>query len=424
MAGPSEATTDQQVVHHARNEPNAQLVSAIEQELASTRGALGDIDMLWDRVLGRKSQALRAADSDAQSSSGDEDGASVDKQAKKRPGKRGRRRKDDDEHLLDRDDLDLNTKRKLQNRAAQRSFRERKERHLQDLERRVIDQTEQITALKSVCQKMRDGRLFIENQTLHTGQPVQRGAVQISNGTLPSPESTSNASPPRTGRTMPTSAMTLSAPAATMNATATSSTPSLDRKPSIDEVSPVPPMLSSFEPAAGVTQDSPYLNQSTSGIVTAPSYAQTDNMSPSDFDFDAPFDISDAVPLPPLFQSFLDQYTASLADPQTEVKVGNETGRGSSQTPYDSVAMDDACPGIDDEPPPLPNGKLPCPECDFSSVSCALPMPWRPPNIDKGIASKDVWVSQKAWAKLCSHPLFHQCDVNFEIERDVQMMVD
>ncbi|KAM0788967.1 hypothetical protein ACM66B_003040 [Microbotryomycetes sp. NB124-2] len=408
MAGlAGDAAAEAEPVGQRPKTANVKLVSAIERQLTTT-GTLDNIDTLWDEVLNRYPSG-QPVDSDAHSqSSGDEAGAQDSKHTR-RPGKRGRRRKEDD-NLLERDDLDINTKRKLQNRAAQRNFRERKERHLHDLERKVVDQAEQISALLSVCQS-----LFAENQALQSGRPAR--PAQATNGNLPSPESASHASPPRDARTMPTSAMTLSASASTSTVPMSTRSPMLDQKPHISSLSPIPPPAPTFDSmaAANATQPSSthFVPAIASHVEGSSPYAPVNDVSHIDFDFDAPFDIADAVPLPPLFQTFLDQYSASVAESQPSDKPDQRSTREQSQqSEIDSNMMEDACPGIDDEPPPLPNGKVPCPECDFSVVSCALPMPWRPPNIDKSIESKDVWMSQKAWAKLCSHPLFSQCDVD------------
>lgn len=114
------------------------------------------------------------------------------------------------------------------------------------------------------------------------------------------------------------------------------------------------------------------------------------------FDFDAPFDFSNAVPLPPLFQDLFD---ASFP-------------AASSASTADDMA-DDCCPGDTDDAPALPGGRLPCdkPECDFSVISCALPIPWRPQAVGSGVGDKETWVCKQAWGKLCSHPMFGQCDV-------------
>lgn len=52
------------------------------------------------------------------------------------------------------------------------------------------------------------------------------------------------------------------------------------------------------------------------------------------------------------------------------------------------------------------------PECNFDAVSCALPAPWRPPPVTEGADPRELLGCKQAWAKLCSHPLFDDCDVD------------
>lgn len=145
--------------------------------------------------------------------------------------------------------------------------------------------------------------------------------------------------------------------------------------------------------AASPSQD-PYLNEDIS------------------FDFDSPFDFSfaDSVPLPPLFQDLFDTSATRTASPSTT----------SNPRPLMSLKQEeeedlDLCPTDDfTDPPPLPNGRIPCdkPECDFSIINCALPIPWRPRAVEGGKSDKDTWICKVAWAKLCSHPMFSGCDVD------------
>ena len=148
------------------------------------------------------------------------------------------------------------------------------------------------------------------------------------------------------------------------------------------------------------------------------------------FDFDAPFDFSfaDSIPLPPLFQDIFDSSyqhpTTSSGAPTTGPNSHlpspnpNPTAPRPIPTHRESEEVDvDLCP-IDTpedfaDPPPLPNGRLPCdkPECDFSIISCALPLPWRPSAIGGDVPSNSVWTAPVSWAKLCSHPMFGACDV-------------
>ena len=163
---------------------------------------------------------------------------------------------------------------------------------------------------------------------------------------------------------------------------------------------------------------------------TAP-LVKLENPSPMEdisFDFDAPFDFSfaDSIPLPPLFQDIFDssyqhQTTSSGAPTNgtnSHVPSPNPTAPPRPPLPTRESELDvDLCP-IDTpedfaDPPPLPGGRLPCdkPECDFSIISCALPLPWRPSAIGGDVPSNSVWTAPVSWAKLCSHPMFGACDV-------------
>lgn len=139
------------------------------------------------------------------------------------------------------------------------------------------------------------------------------------------------------------------------------------------------------------------------------------NFDEATFDFDAPFDFSETMPLPPLFSSLAEEFElmGSLGG------GGGVSGATLPATANPATGMDapgsdgdvnDVCPNEEDEPPLLPGNRIPCdkPECDFTAVSCALPMPWRPPTVAGD--DKNLWVAQKCWAKLCSHPLFPLCD--------------
>jgi hypothetical protein len=146
----------------------------------------------------------------------------------------------------------------------------------------------------------------------------------------------------------------------------------------------------------------------------------------SSFDFDAPFDFSESMALPPLFASLLDDLNlppSTNTDPNnaqlsTDVSMNLDPISSSSNPthfhPVTSTIVEESVeePSDEDDPPPLPLGRIPCdkPECDFTAVSCALPIPWRPPNAPVGSEDKDLWIAQKCWAKLVSHPLFDRCD--------------
>ena len=171
--------------------------------------------------------------------------------------------------------------------------------------------------------------------------------------------------------------------------------------------------------------------QQQQGMVVPKMESNPSPMEDISFDFDAPFDFSfaDSIPLPPLFQDIFDSSyqhntTSSGAptngtnshlpspNPTAAPPTSNSAGRMESE----DVDVD-LCP-IDTpedfaDPPPLPNGRLPCdkPECDFSIISCALPLPWRPSAIGGDVPSNSVWTAPVSWAKLCSHPMFGACDV-------------
>lgn len=140
-------------------------------------------------------------------------------------------------------------------------------------------------------------------------------------------------------------------------------------------------------------------------------------------DFDAPFNLTSAVPLPPLFNELFSQSFAPLplstpsAGLSLELSPAPDTRTAAARQADDAADEDeDFCP-IDDtepDPAPIPFGRLPCvkPECDFTSMACSLPQPWRPPSLEDDVRSRDVWVAQVAWAKLVSHPQFKDCDVD------------
>lgn len=181
---------------------------------------------------------------------------------------------------------------------------------------------------------------------------------------------------------------------------------------------------------------------STSSLTATPQNPIDIDMNQIDsFDFDAPFDFSESMALPPLFASLLDDIsvppsssnnpdetngissTAQTA-PQTdsldcECGDGEEsvsapqTRRGSKPDSSTRDKSDEGMNEEDDSDSIVPrNFRIPCdkPECDFTAVSCALPIPWRPPNAPLGSVDKDLWIAQKCWAKLVSHPLFNDCD--------------
>lgn len=119
----------------------ANFVAALENQLRSY-GTIGDVNAL----LGEASNDELHPTQGGSASPVDDDS--------RRPAKRGRKRKEDPESLLQDPELDLDQKRKLQNRAAQRQFRERKEARVNQLERRSEQAERQASALKTLCERL------------------------------------------------------------------------------------------------------------------------------------------------------------------------------------------------------------------------------------------------------------------------------
>lgn len=325
--------------------------------------------------------------------------------------------------------MDINLKRKLQNRGAQRAFRERKEKHLADLEARVVEQAEQLEAFRTLCE-----RLHAENHALRRGEAVP--STELPSAT-PSVATDSAAPLPAASEAPPAVDLTLPPlPPPSQPFTFQSLPQPLPQPAPLNAgTTPFPP-IPTYEMAPSNSLPPP--TQSTVRPNT-PLDVDMLNMDMNfDFDFDAPVDLDAAVPLPPFLQDLFDSFgdggmgvgTAGALMSGEKVAVPQIVAPRKYDTEVEEG--DDVCPGDEDDVAPLTAENMPCPECDFSVVrcvvariscscsqahppslphSCALPLPWRPPTIGKDVASKDVWVSQKAWAKLCSHPLFSQCDV-------------
>ncbi|GAA5994227.1 uncharacterized protein JCM10292_001944 [Rhodotorula paludigena] len=329
--------------------------------------------------------------------------ASASSASTSQPKKRGRKRINEPlDNINGNPSLDADEKRKLQNRAAQRAFRERKEKHLAELEARVEAQDAILASCRGTIH-----RLVAETEALRRGEQPARTAIPpecLGDAIDPLPASANSppasVPPPTKGSASSTVASPLpSLPAKTAASMAKSGDAAasfssalslafaadVDSKPVItppyEDSKDVPPRESAPAPPVSLAEVD---------------MAALDELS---FDFDAPFDFSESISLPPIFSSLLDD----LALPP----LSNSVSSGQSSPSYEA---EDACPGDDDEPPPLPNGRIPCekPECDFGAVSCALPLPWRPPTIAGD--DKNLWVAQKCWAKLLSHPLFTECD--------------
>ncbi|GAA5894454.1 hypothetical protein JCM8208_006245 [Rhodotorula glutinis] len=308
--------------------------------------------------------------------------------------KRGRKRIAEPlDNIKDNPSLDAEAKRKLQNRAAQRAFRERKEKHTADLEERVVVQEAQLDAFKEILR-----RLLAENEALRSGANPPRTAVTVdldaptATGHNPTPTPVDNVA----NGVDAAQAMSPEDVKPTVSRTPTSpSTDSLrssSHLPTHPSPQPPPPVA---QPFPVVVPPLPLASVPTAAPPVDTAMPAFDDLN---FDFDAPFDFSDSIALPPLFTSMIDGTGAAGS--------GVAPGPAPPGAPaYD----DDACPGDDDddEPPALPEGGIPCAECDFSQQSCSLPIPWRPPTVSD---EKHLWLAQKCWAKLLSHPLFCQVD--------------
>ncbi|CEQ42566.1 SPOSA6832_04384, partial [Sporobolomyces salmonicolor] len=314
----------------------------------------------------------------------------------KQPRKRGRKRINEDlTNIKGNDTLDSDVKRKLQNRAAQRAFRERKEKHVSDLEDKVAAQESELAQCRELIEQLR-----AENEALRRGDSVPSvlsGESPFAQRTLPSSDRTG--SPPDVKPSLDSPAPVSSSPSFANILAGPSPQAACGAAPPPPNVLPPPAPAAFPSPPEQQLQPStsapPFaIEQQSSAPVLDIDMTGLDDLS---FDFDAPFDFSDSISLPPIFSSLMDDLVLPPSVPPSTV-------------PSAVVYSDDVCPGEDDEPPPLPNGRIPCdkPECDFTAVSCALPIPWRPPQATGN--DKDLWVAQKCWAKLLSHPLFVQCD--------------
>jgi len=80
---------------------------------------------------------------------------------------------------LDNDDVPMSeTKRRAQNRAAQRAFRERKERHLRELEKRLAELESESRSWKSTNIVLRSQLSLLEEQLNHYRNPMPANAQQ------------------------------------------------------------------------------------------------------------------------------------------------------------------------------------------------------------------------------------------------------
>ncbi|KWU47566.1 hypothetical protein RHOSPDRAFT_30997 [Rhodotorula sp. JG-1b] len=332
--------------------------------------------------------------------------------------KRGRKRIDEPFVDMSADEqLDAEKKRKLQNRAAQRAFRERKERHVTELEERVKLQEEQ---LREFVLAIRN--LAAENEALRRGEdpPVTDVPSSALNYDLSSNPAAGMSSTPSSGlAASPTEVKPRAQPRRLKKTAATPPEPFASENAQLPiPVLPPPPPPPPLERPASSLDLLARASQAPDSTLPLPpelSVPLPTNFDEATFDFDAPFDFSETMPLPPLFSSLAEEFElmGSLSS------GGGVSGATLPATANPATRMDapgsvgdvnDVCPNEEDEPPLLPGNRIPCdkPECDFTAVSCALPVPWRPPTVAGD--DKNLWVAQKCWAKLCSHPLFPLCD--------------
>ncbi|GAA5848737.1 hypothetical protein JCM3766R1_006585 [Sporobolomyces carnicolor] len=353
--------------------------------------------------------------------------------------KRGRKRIEPDAAAVETNDaLDADAKRKIQNRAAQRAFRERKERRVIELEDKVVKQEAELAQCRDIIRQLQQ-----ENEALRMGRVPSPGRPW----TLPTTESPSDVKP-----ALVTSPHDRPVPSSSSSSFQTILNKDVSPRPVASTTTPNPSSLS--RPITD-TEPQPYDLHDGSGPVkgngdvddgASPASMTTTKPSLYDgnaaaFDFDAPFDFSESMALPSLFASLLDDLAlppsnnvdATSAAPSLSRPNGTDGIGPGDDTVMSGVATErggggreteNRVPGgggggggdgdgdDDDDPPPLPLGRIPCdkPECDFTAVSCALPIPWRPPNAPDGSDDKHLWIAQKCWAKLVSHPLFDKCD--------------
>ncbi|BGP54941.1 DNA-binding transcription factor yap1 [Rhodotorula sphaerocarpa] len=315
--------------------------------------------------------------------------------SEQRPRKRGRKRIEEPiaQAAATADQVDAEKKRKLQNRAAQRAFRERKEKHVSDLEQRVKLQEDQLNEFVLVIR--RPPKTLIPQAALTFQPPSDR--LQVTAGSIDASSSPHEVKPRVKEQSVdsPTTVPPNAPAVAETSHQPPQHPPSLPRPPVPIEREP-----SSLDILATASQ-----SPATVRIEGPSRVSEAVPLDEMHFDFDAPFDFSETMPLPPLFSSVAQDYemlgSFSGSAPATPAAAGDAPNDGEG---------DDTCPNEEDEPPLLPGNRIPCdkPECDFTAVSCALPVPWRPPTVAGD--DKNLWVAQKCWAKLCSHPLFPLCD--------------
>ncbi|GAA5962568.1 hypothetical protein JCM3765_003733 [Sporobolomyces pararoseus] len=352
----------------------------------------------------------------------------------KQPGKRGRKRIQEDSAAADTNDgLDADAKRKLQNRAAQRAFRERKERRVIDLEEKVNQQEAELAQCREIIDQLRR-----ENDALRRGEnPPPTPSTSVPNGKSTSPPDVKPAveDTPRPSSIASPSFQNILNEASDHPPPPSTSTPQFQTATPNDAPMNLPSLTEGASSASSAPPPVPPVETNQ----TSPNLDDLDLLKlDSSFDFDAPFDFSESMALPPLFASLLDDLSLPPSTNTDNDEQPQSTENSSTLTPipqsqdqpmtfHDAPSSstnlkptqprtadncDEGMDEDDEDPPPLPLGRIPCdkPECDFTAVSCALPIPWRPPNAPTGSEDKDLWIAQKCWAKLISHPLFDRCD--------------
>ena len=308
-------------------------------------------------------------------------------------------------------------KRKVQNRAAQRAFRERKEAHLREIEDKVLRQQEQILRQKELIE-----RLMEENRLLREGKDVPETPVDLS-------------------VLQPVVELSKSPSVGLLSESGT--IPDAIEEEEMDEL-----LVNDGDTASAAqsAHGSPppaevHVDASDSSMATEPSSASSalpksndtndvddpSNETSDAFDdfklenFNVPLDTSTFAHdlLPGVFQELFDpdlriEPGRRFSLPRLRSNTITQLNSGSNATSGggDVDMMIIGPPDDGSTPAELTDGEMPCLDCDFDTMSCTLPMPWRPPAIGDHVKPDETWTCRQAWAKLVSHPLFRHCDVD------------
>lgn len=293
----------------------------------STDAAAGAAD---GNDMQHKRKKIQRDESDESDSDSDQPPS---KSQKEQPGKKGKRKSTGDEARA--------MKRKEQNRAAQRAFRERKEKHVKDLEDQVSALEQKSTAQATENENLREllGRLQNENLML------KQSAFTFNFNSAQTPRST----------TTPT--------VSNSRATPSTATSPIDKSPSTaPAASPKDsnPQQQTGGPATNVTGYTPLLSFSSLGssdnlisMGTPPTTTNNSaNNSSSPLTFFSP-PPTNAVPSPyttlasnPMYTSYTDfsawdQFFQSAALDQTLAGVGSDPSLVSQANPSGSSRMED-----------------------------------------------------------------------------------